>query len=80
MTYSGGSREVVRSHGIASPFGLVVYGSNVYWVDRSLKQVLMTSKQPNNRSLVATVIRSSMEDLQEVAMFDESMQPSGDGN
>jgi low density lipoprotein-related protein 2 len=38
ISFSGGDRQFVRTN-LPNPFGVAVFGDDVYWVDRTLKKV-----------------------------------------
>lgn len=49
----------------------------MYWVDRNLGTVFRSSKLPGNTSLPEKV-KSGLENLRDVAVFDASNQPSAE--
>lgn len=78
ISYSGGNRQVIRRN-LPNPMGVAVHLGDVYWVDRNLQSVFKASKLPGNTSL-PTRIRSNLEKLRDIAIYDINNQPPDDSN
>ena len=76
ISYTGGNRQLIRRN-LPNPMGVAVLGSTVYWVDRNLGTVFRASKLPGNTTLPEKV-KSGLDNLRDVAIFDSAIQPSGD--
>ncbi|KAF7277469.1 hypothetical protein GWI33_007186, partial [Rhynchophorus ferrugineus] len=59
--------------------GIAVYKSDVYWVDRNLRALFKASKLPGNTS-VPTRVRTNLDKLRDIAIFDITNQPTDDTN
>ncbi len=59
------------------PYGVSVFGDNMYWVDQGLKKIFKDSKLPGNQSSDPEVIRANLNGLVDVMVFDQSQQPAG---
>jgi len=57
--------------------GIAVHLTDVYWVDRNLMTVFKASKVPGNTSS-PTQIRTNLEKLRDIAIFDLNNQPADD--
>uniref|UniRef100_A0A671PYM9 EGF-like domain-containing protein n=1 Tax=Sinocyclocheilus anshuiensis TaxID=1608454 RepID=A0A671PYM9_9TELE len=72
----GGETEVVRfGSRYPTPYGITVFEGTVIWVDRNLKKVFQTSKQPGATDQ-PLVIRDNINMLRDVTIYDRRMQPS----
>lgn len=71
----GKNRQTIREN-LPSGFGLAIYTNYVYWVDRNLKKIFRASKQPGNTTQ-PEVVRSGIEKLRDVTVFDKLSQPKG---
>ncbi|XP_060535234.1 low-density lipoprotein receptor-related protein 2 [Cylas formicarius] len=78
ISYNGGNRQVVRRN-LPNPMGVAVYKGDVYWVDRNLRAVFKASKVPGNVS-VPTRVRTNLEKLRDIAIFDVTTQPADESN
>ncbi|KAJ8949001.1 hypothetical protein NQ314_008307 [Rhamnusium bicolor] len=78
ISFNGGNRQVIRRN-LPNPMGIAVYKSDVYWVDRNLKALFKASKLPGNTSL-PTRVRTNLEKLRDIAIFDVTNQPSDETN
>ena len=76
ISYSGGNRQLIRRN-LPNPMGIAVLRNTVYWVDRNLGTVFRASKLPGNNSLPEKV-KSGLDNLRDVAIFDVSIQPASD--
>ncbi|XP_014669426.1 PREDICTED: low-density lipoprotein receptor-related protein 2-like isoform X2 [Priapulus caudatus] len=75
VDYLGKNRMTIREN-IPSGYGLAIYTNYMYWVDRNLKKIFRASKQPGNTS-EPEVIKSGIEKLRDVTVFDKISQPKG---
>ena len=57
--------------------GIALLKNTVYWVDRNLGCLFRASKQPGNTTLPEKV-KTGLDNLRDVAIFDISNQPQGD--
>uniref|UniRef100_A0A672N2Y4 Low-density lipoprotein receptor-related protein 2-like n=1 Tax=Sinocyclocheilus grahami TaxID=75366 RepID=A0A672N2Y4_SINGR len=72
----GGETEIVRyGSRYPTPYGITVFEGTVIWVDRNLKKVFQTSKQPGATDQ-PLVIRDNINMLRDVTIYDRRMQPS----
>lgn len=78
ISYSGGNRQVIRRN-LPNPMGIAVHMGDVYWVDRNLQTVFKASKLPGNTSL-PTSVRTNLQKLRDIAIYDISNQPQEDSN
>ncbi|ERL86348.1 hypothetical protein D910_03756 [Dendroctonus ponderosae] len=78
VSFSGGSRQVIRRN-LPNPMGIAVYKSEIYWVDRNLRSVFKASKQPDS-TLVPTRVRTNLDKLRDIAIFDITNQPADESN
>ncbi|KAK2724586.1 hypothetical protein QYM36_001171, partial [Artemia franciscana] len=76
ISFNGGNRQVIRGN-LPNPMGLAVHKQHVYWVDRNLGTLFRTNKTPGNATLPER-IKSGMDNLRDVAVFDIESQPSAD--
>ncbi|CAB3367800.1 Hypothetical predicted protein [Cloeon dipterum] len=83
VSYSGGSRQVVRRF-LPNPMGVAVLKQEVFWVDRNLAAVFRASKLPQEsataNSSKAVALRSNLNRLRDVAVFDVAAQPADDSS
>ena len=42
VSFSGGNRQYVRSN-MPRPYGISIFGDDMYWVDQNLKKVRLSS-------------------------------------
>lgn len=59
--------------------GIAIYKQDVYWVDRNLGTVFRASKLPQNESMPIS-IRTNLQKLRDIAIFDFSNQPDDPTN
>ncbi|KAL0271000.1 UNVERIFIED_CONTAM: hypothetical protein PYX00_008246 [Menopon gallinae] len=78
MAYTGGVRQVIRRN-LPHPMGIAVHLGDVYWVDRNLESVYKASKLATNNSR-PVAIRTNLQKLRDIAIFDLSNQPDDDTN
>lgn len=78
ISYNGGNRQVIRRN-LPNPMGIAVHMGNVYWVDRNLATVFSASKLPGNLTL-PTRIRTNLQKLRDIAIFDSTNQPADNTN
>ncbi|XP_066998103.2 low-density lipoprotein receptor-related protein 2 [Anabrus simplex] len=78
VSASGGNRQVIRRN-LPNPMGIAVYKNDVYWVDRNLNTVFKASKLPANSTRPISV-RTNLQNLRDIAIFDESSQPFDSSN
>ncbi|XP_066588132.1 low-density lipoprotein receptor-related protein 2 isoform X2 [Prorops nasuta] len=78
VSFSGTHRQIIRRN-LPNPMGVAIYGNEVYWVDRNLATVFKASKLVGNTSLPIQV-RTNLEKLRDIAIFDEASQPSDPSN
>lgn len=76
--FSGGNRQVIRRN-LPNPMGIAIYKQDVYWVDRNLATVFRASKWPDNTTLPSSV-RTNLQKLRDIAIFDFSNQPDDPNN
>ena len=76
VSFSGGNRQVIRAN-IPTGYGIAVFGDYVYWSDRNLKKIQRALKDPMNITDPAEVIRSNINNLKVLAVYDDSAQPDG---
>ncbi|XP_043910917.1 low-density lipoprotein receptor-related protein 2-like [Protopterus annectens] len=75
MHHDGSGRQIVRyGSRYPTPYGIAIFGNYMIWVDKNLKKVFQTSKQPGNTE-TPEVIRDNVENLQDVKVFDGHVQP-----
>ncbi|XP_041374759.1 low-density lipoprotein receptor-related protein 2-like [Gigantopelta aegis] len=72
VSFSGGDRQVIRSN-LPSPFGIAVFGEYIYWVDKNLKKMFRSKKVASVG--VPELVKSNLDNLQDVAVFDKTVQP-----
>lgn len=58
--------------------GIAIYLNDVYWVDRNLMTVFKASKLNANESAVR--VRTNLEKLRDIAIFNINNQPQDDAN
>ncbi|XP_077869877.1 low-density lipoprotein receptor-related protein 2-like [Saccoglossus kowalevskii] len=75
VSWDGTNIETVRSD-LPNPYGLAIFKDEVFWVDRSLKNVYKASKEPGDVNY-PTFIKTGIESLRDVAIFDDEIQPIG---
>lgn len=73
VSYTGGNREIIRRN-LPNPMGVAIFGGDVFWVDRNLATVFKASKLKGNTSL-PTPVRTNLQKLRDIAIFDQSSQP-----
>lgn len=78
ISFTGGGRTVIRRN-LPNPMGIAIYKSDVYWVDRNLRSIFKASKLPGNTTL-PTRIRSNLDKLRDISIFDITNQPSDETN
>lgn len=78
ISYNGGNRQLIRRN-LPNPMGIAVHMGDVYWVDRNLATVFKASKLPGNTSL-PTRVRTNLQKLRDIAIFDVTNQPPDDTN
>ncbi|CDW53518.1 Low-density lipoprotein receptor-related protein [Trichuris trichiura] len=72
---SGGDRQVIRSS-LPNPQGLAILGKNIYWSDRSLRRIFVAELSANPIQ-TPKVLLSDLDEVGELAIFDEAVQPKG---
>lgn len=78
MSYTGGNRQIIRRN-LPNPMGIAVHMGDVYWVDRNLQTIFKASKLAGNNSL-PTRVRTNLQKLRDIAIFDISNQPQEETN
>lgn len=78
ISYTGGNRQVIRRN-LPNPMGIAVYLSHIYWVDRNLLSIFRASKLPDDNS-VPERVRTNIQKLRDIAIYDISNQPSDSTN
>ncbi|XP_070148921.1 low-density lipoprotein receptor-related protein 2 [Polyergus mexicanus] len=78
VSYTGGNREIIRRN-LPNPMGVAIFGGDVFWVDRNLATVFKASKLKGNTSFPISV-RTNLQKLRDIAIFDQSSQPSDPTN
>ncbi|XP_039499245.1 low-density lipoprotein receptor-related protein 2 isoform X1 [Drosophila santomea] len=77
ISYNGANRKVIRRD-LPNPMGIAVYLNDVYWVDRNLMTVFKASKHSANET--ATSVRTNLEKLRDIAIYNINNQPQDDTN
>lgn len=77
ISYNGANRKVIRRD-LPNPMGIAIYLNDVYWVDRNLMTVFKASKLNANESAVR--VRTNLEKLRDIAIFNINNQPQDDAN
>ncbi|UYV70470.1 hypothetical protein LAZ67_7003147 [Cordylochernes scorpioides] len=77
VSFSGGKRQYVRRN-LPNPMGVAIHGSNVYWVDRNLRTIYRASKLIENNITQFDSIKSDLDTLRDIVIFDSSNQPQGE--
>uniref|UniRef100_H2YAY7 EGF-like domain-containing protein n=1 Tax=Ciona savignyi TaxID=51511 RepID=H2YAY7_CIOSA len=76
MSWDGSNRVTIRSgRNYPSPRGVAVYQDYIYWVDPTWKSVRNPSNQDDPEKL-----RDGLENPQDVAIYDQSIQPDDPSN
>lgn len=78
ISWTGGSRQVIRRN-LPNAMGIAVHMGDVYWVDRNLQTIFKASKLVGNTTL-PTKVRTNLQKLRDIAIFDITNQPSDDTN
>lgn len=78
ISYNGGNRQIIRRN-LPNPMGIAVHMGEVYWVDRNLQTIFKASKIVGNTTFPTTV-RTKLQKLRDIAIFDVINQPSDDTN
>ena len=76
ISYNGGNRQVIRRN-LPNPMGIALLKNSVYWVDRNMANLFRASKLPGDINLPEK-IKSGLDTLRDVAIFDVSNQPTAD--
>lgn len=79
ISYSGGNRQVIRRN-LPNPMGIAIYLSDVYWVDRNLMTVFKASKLPGNSTVLPEKVRTNLQKLRDIVIYDVTNQPNDDTN
>ncbi|XP_012271678.1 low-density lipoprotein receptor-related protein 2 [Orussus abietinus] len=75
VSFTGSNQQVIRRN-LPNPMGVAIYGMEVFWVDRNLATVFKASKQPSlGVPTLPTPLRTNLQKLRDIAIFDESSQP-----
>uniref|UniRef100_A0A2C9KAN0 EGF-like domain-containing protein n=1 Tax=Biomphalaria glabrata TaxID=6526 RepID=A0A2C9KAN0_BIOGL len=77
VTFDGENRRYIQTN-TPNPYGLSVFNSYVYWVDRNLQKIFRALKSPQGS--VPQVLKSNLEMLSDIAIYDQAMQPHDDNN
>ena len=78
VKFNGKDRQIIRRN-LPTPKGISILKSEVYWVDRNLGNIFKASKVPNQVAQ-PQVIKSGLEKLRDIVMFDASNQPVDNNN
>lgn len=60
--------------------GVAIHRSDVYWVDRNLQTVFKASKIPEENVTLPTQVRTGLQRLRDIAIYDVINQPPDDNN
>lgn len=60
--------------------GVAVHRGEVYWVDRNLQTVFKASKIIEENATLPTQVRSGLQRLRDIAIYDISNQPTDENN
>lgn len=58
--------------------GVALYNDKVYWVDRNLRTIYRAPKIKGNDTIKPEPIRSDMDTLRDIVIFDVKNQPEGE--
>ena len=75
VAFGGGKPQVIRDK-LPNPKGLALLKGDIYWVDRNLEKIFKASKLPNQVA-PPEVVKSGLESLRDIAIFDNQNQPRG---
>nr|XP_032807603.1 low-density lipoprotein receptor-related protein 2-like isoform X3 [Petromyzon marinus] len=70
-----GRATVRRGSRYPAPWAVAVVGDRLLWLDRNLRKVLRTSKEPSEGDAQAEVIRDELSELSGLAVFHALVQP-----
>uniref|UniRef100_H2YAY1 EGF-like domain-containing protein n=1 Tax=Ciona savignyi TaxID=51511 RepID=H2YAY1_CIOSA len=80
MSWDGSNRVTIRSgRNYPSPRGVAVYQDYIYWVDPTWKSLFRASTDPSNQD-DPEKLRDGLENPQDVAIYDQSIQPDDPSN
>ncbi|RUS81822.1 hypothetical protein EGW08_010414, partial [Elysia chlorotica] len=77
VTFDGDDRQYVQAN-TPNPFGLTVFQSYVYWIDRNLEKIFRALK--TSQGAPPQTLKSNLEKLSDIVIFDQSVQPNDDAN
>ncbi|XP_059178824.1 low-density lipoprotein receptor-related protein 2-like isoform X2 [Physella acuta] len=77
VDYNGENRRYIQTN-IPNPFGLCVFKTYVYWIDRNLQKIFRALK--TSQGYIPQVLKSSLDTLSDIAIFDHAMQPLDESN
>ncbi|KAK7113108.1 hypothetical protein V1264_012457 [Littorina saxatilis] len=75
ISFSGGNRRYVQTS-IPNGYGLTVFGTYVFWIDRNTKDVYRASK--SSLTNAPFPLKSNLPLLTDIAVFDNDAQPKSD--
>ncbi|XP_075228245.1 uncharacterized protein LOC142328414 isoform X2 [Lycorma delicatula] len=71
--------HIIRRN-LPNPMGVAVHRGEVYWVDRNLQTVFKASKIIEENATLPTQVRSGLQRLRDIAIYDISNQPTDENN
>ncbi|XP_075227220.1 low-density lipoprotein receptor-like [Lycorma delicatula] len=79
VSFNGQNRQIIRRN-LPNPMGVAVHRGEVYWVDRNLQTVFKASKIIEENATLPTQVRSGLQRLRDIAIYDISNQPTDENN
>ncbi|XP_075234657.1 low-density lipoprotein receptor-related protein 5-like isoform X2 [Lycorma delicatula] len=73
-------RPVIIRRNLPNRMGVAVHRGEVYWVDRNLQTVFKASKIIEENATLPTQVRSGLQRLRDIAIYDISNQPTDENN
>ncbi|XP_035827354.1 low-density lipoprotein receptor-related protein 2 [Aplysia californica] len=77
VSFSGGNRRYIQTN-TPNPYGLAVFKSYVYWVDRNLQRIFRALK--SSQGTAPQALKSNLAMLSDITIFDQSVQPADESN
>ncbi|CAG5126006.1 unnamed protein product, partial [Candidula unifasciata] len=76
VSFNGENRRYIQTN-IPNPFGIAVFKSYVYWIDRNLQRLYRALK--SSQLTAPQTLKSNLEMLSDIVIFDQSVQPLAPG-
>lgn len=79
ISFNGGRRQYIARK-LPAPYGVAIHDSYVYWVDRNLRTIYRSSKYApaNGSQNQIESIKSGLDTLRDIVIFDAQNQPLSD--